>query len=185
MNFPITASKQLSKLTRELEIHNWGNLVNYVQKLPYGRNENRTDLSLVLKEKKGSCSSKHAFLREVAIENSQTNIQLVLAIYKMNAKNTNIGDVLEGSGLEYIPEAHCYLKINGERIDVTSNNASFKKIEKEIISEIIISPDQVADFKVKYHQDFIKTWILEKKIQKTFDEIWETREGCIQYLSEN
>ncbi len=153
MHFSIRSSKQLSKLVRELRINDWNDLVHYVQNLPYGRNKNRTDLSLVLKENQGSCSSKHAFLSEVARENAIEEVELILAIYKMNAENTNIGNTLEGSGLKYVPEAHCYLKIKGERVDVTSNNANFEKIEKEIISEQNILPYQVADFKVDYHQN--------------------------------
>ena len=38
-------------------------LIVKVKNLPYGRNANRYDFSLVLSENKGTCSSKHAFLK--------------------------------------------------------------------------------------------------------------------------
>ena len=41
---------------------------NYIAKLPYGRNSNRIDFSLVVKESKGTCSSKHAFLKSLINE---------------------------------------------------------------------------------------------------------------------
>ena len=185
MNFKISSTKPLSTLCRDNGFLFWEDLVNHVQNLPYGRNSKRDDFSLVIKEKKGSCSSKHAFLAAVAKENNQTNIQLILAMYKMNSQNTNIGNSLENSGLTYIPEAHCYLKINDLRQDITSANSSLEKLKKDILSEEVITPEQVINFKIKYHQDFIKKWIVKENISLSFDKVWSLREKCIQYLSEN
>ncbi|TCI85597.1 hypothetical protein EYW44_16580 [Tenacibaculum sp. M341] len=160
-------------------------LVSHVKNLPYGRNENREDLSLVIKEGKGSCSSKHAFLCEVARENAIDNIQLVLGVYKMTSANTNILHTEENFGLPYIPEAHCYLKINAERVDVTSETASFFNLKDAILYEEIILPSQVAAYKVDFHKKFIKNWVKEERITKTFEEVWSAREACIRYLSES
>ncbi|MFY7669818.1 hypothetical protein ACOSP6_01890 [Tenacibaculum sp. MEBiC06402] len=182
-DFSITSTKELSELTRAKKITKWLELVKYVKSLPYGRNTNRTDLSLVLKEGKGSCSSKHAFLKALAIENDQVEIDLVLAIYKMNAENTNVGMILEKYKVDYIPEAHCYLKVCGKGLDATSTKSSFEKIEKDILCEMSILPEQVANYKVNYHQDYIKEWIQEKKVDFSFDEVWKIREECIAYLS--
>jgi len=63
--------------------------------LPYGRTANRTDLSLVISEQKGTCSSKHALLKEVADLNGIKGIDLIIGIYKMSEANTpGIGDEL-------------------------------------------------------------------------------------------
>ena len=46
-------------LTQELNnsgIYSWEDVLIYVKNIPYGRNANREDLSLVLKENKGTCS---------------------------------------------------------------------------------------------------------------------------------
>jgi len=157
-----------------------------LSKLPYGRNSSRTDLSLVISEHKGSCSSKHAFLKKIADLNNLPNIKLILGLYKMNEKNTpGIGSVLTKHNINFIPEAHCYLQINNLKIDITTSNSDFKKLENDILKEIEIKPEQVNTFKVKYHQDFLKKWILKNNINYNFDELWNIRETCINNLSNN
>lgn len=184
-----TALKVTDKLTNLIKstgIEDWQALVEFVKNLPYGRNQNRTDLSLVISEKKGSCSSKHALLKKVADINNIPTIKLMLGIYKMNNQNTpNIGDVLTKNGLEFMPEAHCYLSINGIRTDVTTAQSEFKNLENDILQEIAIEASQVADFKVQYHQEFLKNWIVTNQIHKSFDEIWNIREACIANLSKH
>ena len=44
-------------------------LIDKIKNLPYGRNANRYDFTLVLSENKGTCSSKHAFLKDFADKN--------------------------------------------------------------------------------------------------------------------
>ena len=185
MNFKITANQPLSTLVRNNNLLSWKDIVCHIQNLPYGRNANRYDLSLVIKEQKGSCSSKHAFLAELARENNIQNISLILGIYKMNSENTNIGKTLENSGLHYIPEAHCYLKINQQRHDITTTNASFEKLKDVILTEKTIQPKQVSEFKVNYHKQFIKDWIIKENIPVSFEEVWKFREQCIAFLSKN
>lgn len=182
-NYTFNSLGELTKLAKSKNITDWQELTSYIQRLPYGRNSNRYDVSLVLKENKGSCSSKHAFLKVIADENSIPNIQLMLGIYKMNHTNTKIGTTITDADLEYIPEAHCYLKINGRRIDITSENASFKKIENALLSEFEINAKDISEFKVTYHQNVIKKWIQKENIHKSFDEVWWIREQCITHLS--
>ena len=60
----------------------------------------------------------------------------------------------------------------GKNIDYSfSQNYFNKKFE--------IEPFQVVDFKVNYHKEFIKKWLIENDIKFTFDEIWTIREQCI------
>ncbi|MBX2828164.1 MAG: hypothetical protein KTR22_08375 [Flavobacteriaceae bacterium] len=156
----------------------------HIQKLPYGRNTHRNDLSLVLTENRGTCSSKHAFLKSVAIENNLHDVHLVLGLYKMNQTNTaGIGNILIDAGLDYIPEAHCYLRINGMQRDLTTLQADFSNIEKDLMLEKEITPDQITEFKVIYHKEFIKKWIKKESIPLAFDTIWQLREQCIEALS--
>lgn len=161
------------------------NLIERVKNMPYGRNANREDFSLVIAENKGTCSSKHAFLKDYANKNNITNVSLFIGIYKMNERNTKIGPILNEHHLEYIPEAHCYLKIDGKVVDVTSKDADFEKLRADLLEEIEIEPHQVADFKIKYHQDFIHNWIINNQINYKFEEIWKIRERCIEKLSGN
>jgi hypothetical protein len=183
-DYTLNSNDELTLLLKDNRISSWNELTKFIELLPYGRNKNRYDTDLVIKELKGTCSSKHALLKEVANLNTIPNIKLILGMYKMNSNNTpNIGDVLEKNHLDFIPEAHCYLKINGERMDYTSSNSDFKRLKNDILIEKEIEPNQVANFKVDYHKSFIKTWINEHKIPFSFEEVWNFREQCIENLS--
>lgn len=183
LNQPISPSGPLSVLAIENDIQTWSDLILRIMNLPYGRNENRHDFSLVLKEGKGSCSSKHAFLHSIAMENNWADIELVLAIYKMNSQNTpKVEKVLHEYAIDYLPEAHCYIRINGSRKDYTFPNSSIEKIEGDILLEEYIQAHQVAEYKINFHQSFIRKWILENELSYSFDELWSIREKCIQAL---
>ena len=177
------STDNLTALIKEKEIKNWSDLIEYTRKLPYGRNLNREDFSLVIKENKGTCSSKHSFLKKVADLNEFENVKLILGMYRMDNINTpKIGNTILENGLEYIPEAHCYLKLNNQRIDITSNNSDIENLIGEIIEEIEIKPEQVNTFKVDYHKQYLQNWINENEIDMGFDKIWEIREQCIKKL---
>jgi hypothetical protein len=183
-NYPLSSKDQLTKLAKSYGIKSWIELTTFVKNLPYGRNKNRTDIGLVLSERKGSCSSKHALLKKIADLNNIPNIKLVLGIYKMNQSNTpKIGTALEQYTIDYIPEAHCYLSIDNKRLDFTSNKSGFENIQKDILQEIEIEPEQVSVFKVEFHQAYIKNWLLENGSEYDFNQIWVIREKCIENLT--
>ena len=162
---------------------NFQETINLIQQIPYGRNSNRYDFSLVISENKGTCSSKHAYLKDFADKNNISKIQLLIGIYKMNEQNTNIDNVLSINNLKYIPEAHCYLKIDNKIVDVTTSDADFEKIKNDLFTELEKEPYQVADFKIAYHQNFIRNWLIETKSTFIFEQIWKIREDCINKLS--
>ena len=86
---------------------NFETLIEKVKNIPYGRNANRYDFSLVLSENKGTCSSKHAFLKDFADKNEIENVKLYIGIFKMNETNTpKLGDLLSNNKSKYIPKAH-------------------------------------------------------------------------------
>ncbi len=177
-------SEMLSGLLLKKGITTWDESVKYIAKLPYGRNTNRIDLSLVISEGKGTCSSKHAFLKALVDENKIPKVKLILGIYKMTQENTpGIGNHITKSGFSYIPEAHCYLEVKGARKDYTGPTSSIRKIENDILKEIEIAPSQVSDWKVNFHKQYIEDWRISEGISAGFDEIWEVREQCILSLS--
>lgn len=175
---------QLSQLAQECGLYTLDMCISYLRDLPYGRNSNRNDLSLVFVEGKGTCSSKHAALKAIAIEQENNSVQLVLCIYKMNTKNTpGIGSHIHEANLQYIPEAHCYLDIDGEKIDITTSGASLARIEKDILHEEIIIPEQVNTYKVNTHKKFVQDWLISEKMLQSFEDVWSIREHCIASLS--
>ena len=64
-------------------MHDLRATARFVQLLPYGRNTNPKDPFAVLVEARGTCSTKHALLRRLAIEQSIA-IALVLGVYEMS-----------------------------------------------------------------------------------------------------
>lgn len=185
VNKKLTSDDPITSAIKNKGIYTWSELSSFVQQLPYGRNANRKDLSLILTEGKGTCSSKHAFLKTIADLNTVSNVKLILGMYKMNEINTpGIAPALSNNCLKYIPEAHCYLTIEGIRFDFTNSRSDIGKIEKEIMFEKEISPDQVISYKVEFHQGYLKNWLKENNINRSFDEIWKIREKCIEQLKQ-
>ena len=184
-DYPLSSGDELTALARHNGINSWSECIRFVQALPYGRNRNRSDFSLVLSEKRGTCSSKHAFLKQIADLNHIPDIKLILGIYKMNADNTpGIGTVLADHSIDFIPEAHCYLKIDGQRLDITNPGSDVASIENDILQEKGIEAVQVAEFKVNYHQNFLKKWLQSTNSTFEFEEIWSIREECIRNLAQ-
>lgn len=184
IDYKLISNDKLTALIKHSGIETWNELIEFTKNLPYGRNSNRTEFELVISEQKGSCSSKHAFLKKVAELNKIQHVKLILCIYRMNHKNTpNIGNELSKNSIEFIPEAHCYLIIDDVRTDITTHQAVFDRIEMDIIEEVEIMPEQVAAFKVDYHKQYLRRWISEYRIEKNLDEIWEIREKCISRLA--
>jgi len=183
-NFKIEGTKPLSKLCLDKGLNDFESVCNYMQSLPYGRNTERTNYQAILHENKGTCSTKHAFLKQVSIEQNAFHIQFFLGIYQMQEHNTKgVGEVLSKYNLDYIPEAHTYLKCNNNIIDITrrvENNTCFKDY---LLFEEQILPQQIGHYKIEMHKNFIKTWMINKKTPYTFEEIWAIREACISALS--
>ena len=181
-DFELNKELILSKSFQDLSIHSFSKAMRYVKNLPYGRNANREDFSLVLTEQKGTCSSKHALLKSLADENQHFEVKLMLGIFKMNGINTpKIKTVLEMHQLKYIPEAHNYLKIEGEIFDCTTANSSDIHFKNDLINEIEIQPEDVIQRKIEIHQEFLKNWCKINDLD--FEEIWKIREICIIKLS--
>ncbi|MFZ1888098.1 MAG: hypothetical protein WAU33_08695 [Candidatus Binataceae bacterium] len=159
----------------------------YVHALPYGRNRSRTDPLIVIREHRGTCSTKHALLARLALE-QRIEIALMIGIYRMTERNTpGVRRVLAAKGLEYVPEAHCYLRYRADRIDVTREIAG---VSAEPIARFLheeeISPEQIGDYKIALHQRWMRDWIASAEAPRGlgFDELWKIREACIAALEQ-
>ncbi|WP_046758036.1 hypothetical protein [Kordia jejudonensis] len=183
-NFSLSLNSPLSKLLLDKGIVDFKSAIAYVNQLPYGRTSDRSDYRLILPEHKGTCATKHAFLKQLAIENQQNTIKLYIGIYQMNEKNTKgVGNVLKQFQLPYIPEAHTYLKIDGNIVDITRITKNETSFADNLLIEEEILPHQIADYKVTWHQTFLKGWIQTEQLPYTFEKIWNIREKCIKALA--
>ena len=158
----------------------------YVARLPYGRNSEPEDPLIVLAEQRGTCSTKHALLRRLAIEQGLP-ISLVVGLYEMTGRNTpGIEPVLRRYGLTSLLEAHCYLRAGGDRIDVTKepSNRRAEPIEHFLYEEEI-DPEQITRYKTDLHRRFLEEWMTgnDRLRDMSFKQVWSIREECIASLS--
>ena len=111
INFQILGKDEVSEAFLKLGVNDFQSASYYIAHLPYRRNKDKTDLLCVFKDQGGTCSTKHAVLRKLALENRCEAVQLILGIFRMDAAYApKIANTLQAYGLDYIPEAHNYLK---------------------------------------------------------------------------
>jgi hypothetical protein len=158
----------------------------YVYHLPYGRNTDRANFRLVLSEGCGTCSTKHALLAQLAQEQGLA-IALTLGIYDMTERNTpGVGRILEHYHLTALPEAHCYLTCNGQRIDITRSGVEPTEPISYFLHEETITPEQIGAYKVAWHQQFLQAWLPRSTVAEvyTLADLWRIREACIAALGQ-
>jgi len=184
-NFAISPGKPVSNAFLERGMADFSSALIYIQDLPYARNSDRANPLLVLKEQTGTCSTKHALIKLLADENEKPEVKLMMGIYKMHACNTpHIAPMLHAYKLEYIPEAHNYLRYNNLILEFTSKKSTPADFIPDLLEESEILPEQVTDFKICYHKDYISQWQKQENIPYSTEELWEIREKCIKSLSE-
>ncbi len=182
-NFNIKATTLLAQSALQVGCQTFHQALSKIHTIPYGRNSNKENLGLVFTENKGTCSTKHAALAQLAIDHELTDIELILGIYEMKESNTpGVGKILTQHGLDYIPEAHNYLRWNGVRFDYTKVVQSEDSPFDVLLEEISIRPDQITAFKLDQHQFFLQKWLKENTLPFSLTEIWKIREACILAL---
>ena len=186
-DFHIQSNGIISKEFVEKNIFSFKKAASFIQQLPYGRNLKKNNLASLFIDNCGTCSTKHALLKTLADENDFKKLKLMVGLFKMNKRNTpEIAKTLEHNKLEYIPEAHCYLKYNNIILDYTKNNSKPSNFIDDLIEEMEISPDCISDYKLNYHKNYLKKGLdKNESIKLSFDNIWEIREQCIQDLADN
>ena len=187
LNFDIKPTGPISKKFLDLNILTFAEAAKFIRQLTYGRNKNKADLTTLFADNCGTCSTKHAVLKQLADENNITDLKLITGLFRMSAGYTpKIATTLKKYNLDYIPEAHNYLKYHDKILDFTSNTSAPNDFENELIEETEIRPDQISEFKINYHKEYLISWLEKQKRQDlTFDELWDIREQCIADLSTN
>jgi hypothetical protein len=184
MNFKITSKQIISKYFTDQNIFDFYQASKFVRNLPYKRNINKNFKACVFEDSGGTCSTKHALLKELAIENNQEELKLMLGIFNMNSQNTaKISKILEKYNLTEIPEAHNYLKVGENYLDFTRKNSKPEDFLQNLVQEIQILPNQILEFKADYHKKYLKHYLEQHaEISLTLTEFWQIREECIVEL---
>jgi hypothetical protein len=98
----------------------------YVNELPYGYNSDRDDLMILFKEKKGTCTTKHAVIASLA-EELGLPVEKNIGIYAMTEEIvTGTDRILADYRLPYLPMVHCFLAYGDHRVDLTEGNDNGK-----------------------------------------------------------
>ena len=160
--------------------------LQWTHHLPYGRNSDRSDYMCIFGEGCGTCSTKHAALAALCRE-SNVQAQLQVVICRLDRQRApSISNFLDVLGVDFFPEAHCYLQYAGQDIDVTFSDQPMV-LTAEVLQSYPIQPEQIGEYKWGLHKKYLHRWFKEQKLDKrfTFDEVWQMREAWIASLSEN
>ncbi len=184
-NFKLNAERPFSKKLIDLGILDFNSACEYVKNIPIGRNTSFNNFTLIIDENKGTCSTKHALLNELAEENNQNDIELMFGIYLISPEtHPLLTNLFKDKGLTNLPESHCFFRHKGKRYDFTSQNNFLNLIETKIVREQRIDPTQVGEWKEKIHQDYLMRWVKRNsELKISLDEIWKIREKCQQLLN--
>ena len=182
LQFPISGGSALCNDVRSRGFESFEDLAEHVRKLPYGRTANTDEPLAVLRQGRGTCSAKHQLLATVAHDCGHSELQLTVGIYEMSEDNTpGVGAVLNEDSLTSIPEAHCYLSIEGERFDFTGLPGGRSSPFAALLAEYAVSPTNLSQVKSGIHKEAIAAWASNRGISK--EAAWATREACISVLA--
>lgn len=183
LDFKIQSTAIISSEFKKLGIFSFSEALVFVKTMPYGRNINKSNPLCIFEDNKGTCSTKHTLLKELANENGHNELKLMLGMFKMNAANTPpIKKVLGKYNLAYIPEAHNYLKYEDTIIDCTTTKELY--FQPFLLEETEIDVTQIIEYKVAYHKQYLFNWLKNNRLPYSAEEIWQIREACIAALSE-
>jgi hypothetical protein len=183
-NFTFTLSTcgPLSQAALDQGFSTFEQLAQFVRLLPYGRVNDTRDRIAVLRERRGTCSTKHQLLATVAHECGHMEVNLTVGIYEMREENTpGVGSVLRSASLTSIPEAHCYLTVDRERLDFTGLPSGVASPFDFLLEEHFVQPSDLPEVKTRLHRNALAAWAV--KAGQSDESAWETREACIAALS--
>jgi hypothetical protein len=160
----------------------------YVQELPYGYNTDRDDLMILFKEKKGTCTTKHAVIASLAHE-LNLSIEKSIGIYAMTEEIvTGTDEILEKYNLPYVPMIHCFLVYGEYRVDLSegNNNGKNRPIEEFLFIQQV-EPNISAKAEYLLYRKVLKDPILKRKEMKGVEisQILHARERGLQLLKKN
>src|SRR5699024_5304680 len=148
----------------------------------YGRPADPQDMLAILCEKRGTCSGKHRLLAAVAHERGRTDIELVVGLYAMGEHNTpGVDSILRNAGVDAIPEAHCYLRHDGQRHDFTGLAGGSQSPFQSLYAEFVVSPENLVADKAILHRRALRKWAVNNDFSEA--QAWTLREACIAALA--
>ena len=181
----LSTQNHISKIFIAKGAHDFHEALIYVHELPYRRISQLGNYMQVLSEECGTCSTKHALIKQLAAE-VNVDIQLKLGMFLMTKQNMpTIAAVLDEYNLTDIPEGHVYLQEGEKRFDITFPDEITYPEASDFLLEKEISPGDIGESKINFHQAFLKEWMVAENISLSFKTLWACRERCIDALLAN
>jgi hypothetical protein len=154
---------EISRKFLELGINSFKQACEYVSTIEYEYNSNYDDKLIFFKEKKGTCTSKHAVIAGLAEE---LNIPLYkyVCVYKFTEEiSTGANEILKKYDIPYVPMVHCFLVYENLRFDLTEGNCNGKNSSiEDCMYEVKVDP-----FISRKDEYFLFKKVLEKKVLPT------------------
>lgn len=181
----IAPEGELSKKFLALGIKSFKEACTYVHTTDYGYNTNYEDKMIFFKERKGSCTSKHAVIAGLAQE-LDIPLYKYVCVYKLSEEiTTGINEILKKYEIPYVPMVHCFLMYDKYRFDLTEGNNNGKKkpideyIHSERVDPFISRRDEYSLFKRVLTEKILPTKEMEGIAEKT---LLKAREESITIL---
>ena len=75
------------------------------------------------------------------------------------------------------------MRISREIKDFTKKGSNPENFVNELVEETEIQPEEITDFKVGFHQNFLKKYLKDNpEIPYSLEGFWKIREECITAL---
>ncbi len=150
----------ISKKFLALGIESFKAACDYIHELEYGSNTNYKDKMILFKENKGTCTSKHAVIAELARE-LDIPVYKHVCVYKFTDEITlGASEILKKYNVPYVPLMHCFLVYDKDYFDLTEGNHNGKN---KPIDEYI-HDERVEPFFSVHDEYLIYKKILKEKI---------------------
>ena len=184
----IKPAGNISRKFLDLRINSFKQACQYVNNIEYGYNTNYDDKLIFFKEKKGTCTSKHAVAAGLAEE---LNIPLYkhVCIYKFTEEiSTGAIEILKKYKVPYIPMVHCFLVYRYLRFDLTEGNCNGKNtnidefIHDEKVNPFISGKDEYLLFKRVLKEKILPSKEMEGITERS---LLKARSESIRLLTKN
>ncbi len=179
---------ELSRKFLELGIDSFKQACEYVNTIEYGYNSNYDDKLIFFKEKRGTCTSKHAVIAGLAEELNITLYKHV-GVYKFTEEiSTGANEILNKYKIPYVPMVHCFLIYRNFRFDLTQNNCNGKNttieefLYEEKVKPFITGKDEYLLFKKVLKEKILPSEEMEGITERS---LLKARSESIKLLMKN
>jgi hypothetical protein len=185
----ITPQGKISKIFLEMGIKSFKEACKYIHEIDYGYNSTYEDDLILFKEKKGTCTTKHAIIAGLAKE-LDIPLHKNVGVYKFTEDiTTGAQEILDKYHIPYIAMVHCFLVYDKYRLDLTEGNNNGKKtsienfIETKEVDPFISRKDEYLWYKKVLKEKILPTdemkGIKERNLLKAREESIKLLKKCI------